>query len=232
MGEFALAAGVIIDSHIQQESNTLNSLCDHFAEYFANEGYKYLDREINVGNDEPCRRLHILTLSNSSTLFHCLFRILSNLGLPITVRVTVLESRPLYEGVSLAAKLLQHLPKSSRLDELEIVPDASMAVHIRSATHVLIGADKIYCDGHVWNKTGSLAAALLANSFDIPLLVVSQISKIITKDINEGVGEENDPEEMAAAWGDEARKILEGNNERVRVRNSYFELIQSELIDG
>lgn len=233
MDEFALAAKTTIDSHIQKESSTLNALCDRFAEYFMNEGFKSLDREMDPTDDRSCHRLHILTLSNSSTLFYCLYRILINPDLPVTVRLTILESRPLYEGVSLAVKLLQHLPKSSRLGELEIVPDASIAFHLPFVTHVLLGADKIYRDGHLWNKTGSLAAALLASRFDVPLLVVSQTSKVVIQDIYEGVtGEENDPGEMTADWGEEAREILEANHERVHVMNGYFELVRNKLVDG
>lgn len=231
--EFALAAKIAIDSHIQLESNTSNILSDHFAEYFMNEAFRSLEREMDTDDEEPCHRLHILTLSNSSTLFHCLYRILTNPDLPVTVRLTVLESRPLYEGASFAARLLQNLPKTSRLGELEIVPDASVAFHIPSVTHVLLGADKIYRDGHVWNKTGSLAAALLANRFDVPLLVVSSTSKVVIKDIYEGMtGEENDPEELSVSWSEEVKVILEENAERVHVMNGYFELIRNELVDG
>lgn len=233
MTEFALAAKVTIDSHIRMESDALNTLCDRFAEHFLSEGFRSLEREMDTDDEEPCHRLHILTLSNSSTLFHCLNRILTNPDLPVTVRLTILESRPLYEGASFAARLLKRLPKTSRLGELEIVPDASIAFHIPSATHVLLGADKIYRDGHVWNKTGSLAAALLANRFDVPLLVVSQTSKVVIKDIYEGVtGEENDPEELSASWSEDVKAVLEENAERVHVMNGYFELIRNELVDG
>lgn len=233
MDEFALAAKETIDSHIQWELDTSETICDRFSEYFLNEGFRSLEREMDTDDEEPCHRLHILTLSNSSTLFRCLHRILTNPDLPVTVRLTVLESRPLYEGASFAARLLRHLPKISRLGELEIVPDASVAFHIPSATHVLLGADKIYRDGHVWNKTGSLAAALLANRFDVPLLVVSRTNKVVIKDIYEGMtGEENDPEELSASWSEEVRGILEENAERVHVMNGYFELIRNELVDG
>lgn len=231
--ELALAAKTTIDAQIRLESNTLDALCDRFAEYFLNEGFRSLEREMDTDDEEPCHRLHILTLSNSSTLFRCLHRILTNPDLPVTVRLTILESRPLYEGTSFAARLLKHLPKTSRLGELEIVPDASVAFHVPSSTHVLLGADKIYRDGHVWNKTGSLAAALLANRFDVPLLVVSPTSKVVIKDIYEGMtGEENDPEELSASWSDEVKAVLEENAERAHVMNGYFELIRNELVDG
>lgn len=231
MEDFLRSASEVISSRIQQESTTLDTLCNHFAGYFMLEATKSLGCRVDTDGNGPCHGIHILTLSDSSTLFNCLLCILTNPELPAKINLTVLESRPLNEGVSLAAKLLQKLPRLSRLSKLEIASDASVAQHLSSTTHVLLGADKIYPHGHVWNKTGSLAMVLLAKQSKVPVVVVTQTNKVVIKSIEDGITEEeNDPAELSAAWGEEVRKIVE-NDERVYIRNNCFELVRGEFID-
>ncbi|WYZ41133.1 hypothetical protein EsH8_V_000028 [Colletotrichum jinshuiense] len=195
------------------------------------------------GSGRPVR---ILTLSSSSTILECLQRATVGFGSEFDIRV--LESRPLFEGVSMASKLVSHLRESGERGnkvEVSIYTDAAVAVASKDVDVVLIGADMISEDGSTSNKTGSLPAALSAKhcSPNAKVFVLAENEKIMPY---EAYGfEENDVEEIRATWKqDHAKKaayaVLEGPQEgtpdekdvKVNVKNVYFEWVPANLIDG
>lgn len=103
---------------------------------------------------------NVVTLSRSGTVGSTL----KDVG----ASVTVCESLPGCEGAAFA-------------DEIgadRVVPDACVATAVQAADAVVVGADAVLRDGAVVNKVGSLAAALTAERFDVPFLVVGSIDKI------------------------------------------------------
>ncbi|OLL25997.1 Methylthioribose-1-phosphate isomerase [Neolecta irregularis DAH-3] len=164
-------------------------------------------------------KIHILTLSYSSTTAIVLKHWLSQLPLEIKVRITVLESRPLFEGVKLA-KILSL--DSHENVHIEIASDACVGIFAQRATHVVIGADRISADGDVLNKVGSLGAAILGRRYGAKVVVVSGQDKIVEKKSEEN--EENESSEMTEAW----KYTLPATT---RVRNKYFEWVEADLID-
>ncbi|TPX13685.1 uncharacterized protein E0L32_005888 [Thyridium curvatum] len=161
--------------------------------------------------------LSILTLSESSTIAQCLQLVAQKADLPIDLRI--LESRPLYEGVSLAGSVAQAW---AALDgeqrdvakfKITIYTDASAAIAAEGVDIVLIGADRIASSGAVSNKTGSLPAVLSAKhvSPSAKTVVLGESEKVAPPgDPREHVVEDNDPMQLVRAW--EAGQ----NGERVR----------------
>ncbi|KAL1842448.1 hypothetical protein VTK73DRAFT_3120 [Phialemonium thermophilum] len=136
---------------------------------------------------ESARPLAILTLSESSTITHGLRTLLLQARFSLDLRI--LESRPLYEGVSLAGSLLNlngivpaqgsspressrevgggdqgsaSATKASQKLKISLFTDASAALAARDVDVVVVGADRIASNGAVSNKTGTLPAMLSA----------------------------------------------------------------------
>ena len=151
----------ILDRKISGRASTSDHITRSFASYITHHFSHLIESQ---------KSLSILTLSESSTITHALSHLptlLPNLSLDIRI----LESRPLLEGVSLAASLAKALsvPTDSTSSQhnspnpqhsITIYTDASVCL-ATSGTHlVVLGADRIASDGSVSNKTGSLATVL------------------------------------------------------------------------
>ncbi|OHE92250.1 NUDIX domain-containing protein [Colletotrichum orchidophilum] len=193
------------------------------------------------------RAIRILTLSSSSTILECLQRGIASLDSEFDIRV--LESRPLFEGVSMASRLVNHLRESGQRQkkvDVSIYTDAAAAIASKEVDIVLIGADIIAGDGATSNKTGSLPAILSAKhcSPQAKVFVLAESEKILPYD-PPGF-EENDVEEVIASWKHNSsvqkaasksigssQGVGPGENRvKVNVRNVYFEWVPTSLIDG
>ncbi|GKT91454.1 translation initiation factor eIF-2b subunit family protein [Colletotrichum tofieldiae] len=196
------------------------------------------------GSGRPVR---ILTLSSSSTILECLQRAITGFDSEFDIRI--LESRPLFEGVSMASRLVSHLRESEQREkkvEVSIYTDAAAAIASKDVDLVLVGADIIGEDGSTSNKTGSLPAVLSAKhcSPHAKVLVLAENEKILPY---EPPGfEENDIEEVVASWKhndtvqEAASAVLniaqdanpKENGIKASIRNVYFEWVPTSLIDG
>ena len=199
----------------------------------------------NVIFDEKTNEVNIVTLSSSSTFESSMAEALRHLPMSSRVNVSILESRPLFEGVLLAAKLMK-LPGSERL-RISLAPDSSinhlLSTSNTSPTLVVIGADRISSDGWVSNKSGSLPLVLtarhwaLASKRKLKVLVLSECEKISREDSIDVIDEEsNDPAEVSSTWADLRIDGVDAVSDpadsiQVRVVNKYFEWVPSELID-
>ncbi|KAK1967431.1 NUDIX domain-containing protein [Colletotrichum sublineola] len=198
----------------------------------------------NHGSGRPVR---ILTLSSSSTILECLQRAIAGFDSEFDIRV--LESRPLFEGVSMASRLVNFLRNSEQREkkvEISIYTDAAAAIASKDVDLVLIGADIIQEDGSTSNKAGSLPAVLSAkhSSPHAKVLVLAENEKILP--YGPPGFEENDIEEVTASWKhnnalkEAAITVSNGAQNahpdatgvRTRVRNVYFEWVPTNLIDG
>lgn len=154
----------------------------------------------------------------------------------ITVNITILESRPACEGASLAAQLIRAVNElnatDSELPELSstvtmnitLVPDCEVAQVIVANTdkersearrphYLLLGADRISAGGSVLNKTGSLAAAVLAKTLGrrtTEVVVISDCDKITAAKTHH---EERARHEKEAALGDRDKAAGEPSEE-------------------
>ncbi|NIU84802.1 MAG: hypothetical protein GWN31_12955, partial [Candidatus Thorarchaeota archaeon] len=89
----------------------------------------------------------VITHSHSSTVYLALSH-------RPDLRVIIPESRPLFEGRSLAKDLASHGLK------VTLMVDAAMAAFAREADAALVGADSVLADGTIVNKIGTRLLAL------------------------------------------------------------------------
>ncbi|KNG87819.1 translation initiation factor eIF-2B subunit family protein [Aspergillus nomiae NRRL 13137] len=193
------------------------------------------------------KHLTIITLSASCTIRECITQLVRISGVR-SVEIRVLESRPLFEGVSLASSILEHLekePNSPKVD-VSIFTDASVALAAQNADFLLLAADRIAADGSVSNKTGSLPAALSVRhvSPSADIIVVSELDKVAMQscDTEAHTMENNESSEVVDAWqqsetvkglGVIEQKIQrKGRQVTVNVPNVYFEWVPPTLIDA
>ncbi|KAK6354513.1 hypothetical protein TWF696_003656 [Orbilia brochopaga] len=116
---------------------------------------------------ENKRLFNILVHSNSSVMASSLVSLFHLADRP-RIRIFVLESRPLFEGVTLARYLRDKIPQevgpgSGRelpAVTVEVAVDAAVGNYTKVADLYVLAADRIYPNGDVSNKIGCLAAAL------------------------------------------------------------------------
>ncbi len=209
---------------------------------------------------EHCRgagQVDILTLSSSSTIRSSILQLLE-VSPKLHVNLHLLESRPLCEGASMAAGLLltaRNKSFASRL-RIKIAPDSHIAqvvLGLASPSILLLGADRISPSGHVSNKTGSCAAALVVRELapQTQVVVLSESDKIAKpsnlqlyerdeedreREMQEHSLESNDPVEVTRIWplagaGDEVVQTLTQTDDPVEVQNVYFEWVSQSYID-
>ncbi|KAB8259102.1 hypothetical protein BDV32DRAFT_139175 [Aspergillus pseudonomiae] len=193
------------------------------------------------------KHLTIITLSASCTIRECITQLVRISGAQ-SVEIRVLESRPLFEGVSLASAILEHLekePNSPKVD-VSIFTDASVALAAQNVDFLLLAADRIAADGSVSNKTGSLPAALSVRhvSPSADIIVVSELDKVAMQscDTEAHTMENNESSEVVDAWQQsetvkglsviEQKIQRKGRQVTVNVPNVYFEWVPPTLIDA
>lgn len=212
----------------------------------------YLERTFatKLASHEP---LSILTLSESSTIRQGLQHVAVKSGFALDLRI--LESRPLFEGISLAGGVAGDLgagrSSTARAHKITLYSDASAALASSNIDVMLLGADRIAASGAVSNKTGSLPAALSAKHVSplVKTIVLGESDKIARPGRPEDhVVEDNDTTQLSRAWQ------AEYNSERVRsaatalvdaqpssetditvrieTRNVFFEWVPARLIDA
>ncbi|MDY0082303.1 MAG: hypothetical protein RBR74_03915 [Ignavibacteriaceae bacterium] len=156
-----------------RENNTLMvPVLISFFKMIEAEAYKMIFK-----NAETQLQKHntILTISHSRTLIE-IFRLLRKTNPKL--KIFVCESRPLNEGKLLAVELKKNKIKN------QIITEASAGKIIKQIDAVLLGADQIFKNGSVVNKTGSRMLAILAKYERIPVYVLASKSKFITEQKN------------------------------------------------
>lgn len=237
------SALVMVDHHLARRRLMPQRIKESFVAYL----------QTQYGPQEPRdQKLVILTLSASSTIRDAILDAFAATSVP-HLDLRILESRPLFEGATMASSILTEFRTKFALShqslDLTIHTDASAALASGDVDLVLLGADRIASSGSVSNKTGSLPAVLSAKhiSPNAKVLVFSGLEKVAepnTEDDCQAELEENDTSEVTSAWFsgnvkglnilDEELQGLQGKtaNCSVRVRNIYFEWVPADLIDA
>ena len=173
-------------------------------------------------------KLEMLTLSNSSTMLVALEELFKSPLCP-RMNLTILESRPLLEGITLTNRLLATKPAHVTI---QLATDAAAAYFSARAEYVLLGADQVDpLTGAVKNKIGSLAVATFAKKHsdgreqEGKVICVTSTDKLEERGDHEEEMEENDAEEVSQIWPVNVDRAL------VTVRNMYFEWVDGGLID-
>lgn len=192
------------------------------------------------------RTLKIMTLSSSSTIRECIVQAVL-VSEAESVEIRLLESRPLFEGASMATSILNRLKECGREIncQINIFTDAQMALAAKDIDFLLLGADRIGSDGSVSNKIGSLPAALSVRHISpkARIVVASEIYKVAPDPYDHVMSqhtEYNGPAEVIQSWSvngmtSEVKTIQASIGTagpyRVDVKNAYFERIPPSLID-
>ncbi|KAI1772169.1 nagb/rpia/CoA transferase-like protein [Hypoxylon cercidicola] len=219
-----------IDDQLEERKSTTDRIRDTFVDYI---------QQNLMQATEHKKVISVLTLSSSSTISACLLRAAADLKVSLDLRI--LESRPLYEGVTLASKLLEADNGSVDMN-VTLYTDASVALAAHGVDIVVLGADRISSGGDVSNKIGSLPA-VLSQRHAAPkarVVILSETEKIASPGLmEEHLPEENDPVELTEAWKTNAKgaDVIESASigsmqGRVRVRNTYFEWIPAQFIQA
>lgn len=203
----------ILDRLIQDERDGLNRLATNFTNFITAQ---FPQRD----ETNPVR---LLTLSNSSTICSALANLFNSPSCPPII-LTILESRPLLEGLNLAKSLLPFLNPKQFV--LELTTDASAAYFSSKSDLVIIGSDQIDpTTGSVKNKIGSKAVAKFAKR----TICVTSTDKLAA--MEEEVEEENGSREVSGLWSEGV--FVEGEDDgSVKVRNVYFEWVEGEDVEG
>jgi translation initiation factor eIF-2B subunit delta len=153
----------------------------------------------------------VLTHSRSSTVLAVLL-LARERGLDFEVLCT--ESRPIYEGRAVAARLAQEGI------EVTLITDSAAGHGVSRADVVLVGADSVARDGLV-NKMGTYPLALAARAQSVPFYALCSTEKFLPADYPYFHIGEQDPQEV---WP--------GHPQEVKVLNLYFDVTPLEYVSG
>jgi translation initiation factor 2B subunit (eIF-2B alpha/beta/delta family) len=195
------------------------------------------------------QQIDILTLSRSSTIIESIKSLLSSIW-KLNIKLSILESRPLYEGVSAADTILHFTSLYRDRIHISLAPDShlsKLAQDLRYPSFLLLGADRISPSGHVSNKMGSSAAAIVIKhlSPETKIVVLSETDKIAkpsdlemyerngedsNHELKEHSPESGDLSEVTKAWNSsDVENLMQHSN--VDIQNIYFEWVHQDLID-
>lgn len=249
----------MIDRHVDSEcrwDRTLAALDHQLEEHrvlpsrIQDSFVEYLQMHYISSKNMQSRELTILTLSADATIRDSLLDAIAST--PIShLDIHILESRPRFEGASMASSLLAEsqaklISSPDQIVKVTVHTDASAALASTNVDLVLLGADVISSSGFVSSKTGSLPAVLSAKyiSPNAKVLVLSGLEKVSDRD-KEDCHElqECDPAEVMSSWinsGIKGVNILQGLRDlhpgtsqcTTRVENVYLEWVPANLIDG
>jgi translation initiation factor 2B subunit (eIF-2B alpha/beta/delta family)/8-oxo-dGTP pyrophosphatase MutT (NUDIX family) len=236
--EFPGKVKLALKSYIQQRSEIAKRVGAQLSA-FLKETCKAL------GQDET-RWIKILTLSSSSTIKTAVLYALNDNPL-LHLEIRVLESRPLFEGVSFAEFLKQEPATQCELDSeghkfhsrLRVVigTDASVGILSKGIDLMMLGADRISEQGDVSNKTGSLPAVLTSKHITkgkCRVICISETDKIAPPgSLDEHGEEDNDPDEVSQTWNLQSQglSLIGSSKDAVNISNIYFEWVPAGLID-
>ncbi len=128
-------------------------------------------------------------------------------------RVIVTETRPKMQGEKTANDLLR-----MRVPFIYVV-DSAMALFMKQATKVFVGADALLSDGSIVNKIGTEATAIVAKEFRVRVFSAAGTHKFDEKTIFgfEEPIEERDPKEI---WA----------NKKIKILNPAFDITSADYV--
>ncbi|MEM0910784.1 MAG: hypothetical protein AAGJ37_07390 [Pseudomonadota bacterium] len=157
-----------------------------------------------------CDYESLMTFSRSSAIHQVLIGLKQR-----PLRVFVCESRPGYEGRTLAEDLAK-----VGID-VEFIIDAAVNHHMPYVNAVVVGADSILADGNIVNKCGTSLLALSATFHKRPFYVIADSYKQSTFTTTNIVLEQMPTDELQAPYAD-----------KIHPHNVYFDITDASLITG
>ena len=140
------------------------------------------------------------------------------------IKVIATETRPVQQGSRLTAFELKH----DGFD-VSLIPDTAVGYSMANGlvNRVIVGADRILCSGHVFNKIGTYQVATMAKQHGIPFYVAAPLSTFDMK---------NDPSDIVIEMrkGTEVTGVGDRKTapDNINVINPAFDMTPPELITG
>jgi len=209
--------------------STLQEILARRKREFENMG-KHFARWLDIEDEEDIKGrqyINILTLSNSSSVKNVIIAILDYFP-ELHINVTILESRPRFEGADFGYTLINAATEPKHL-HIKIAPDAAVASVAKNIDFVFLGADRISHNGDVSNKIGSLAAVICGQSQSPRARVVccTDTDKIAPPSAPH-VDEVHEKEELAGSWNEvTVQKLMD----EYTVFGSWFEWVRAYDVD-
>lgn len=117
-------------------------------------------------------------------------------------RYVATETRPYLQGARLTAHTLAEMSQ-----DVTLITDGMVAAVLSPYSALgridalVTAADRVSLDGHVFNKVGTLGAALAAQAFDVPFYVLIQAPDPLSPTAGDVVVEQRDGAEVLAVQG-------------------------------
>jgi methylthioribose-1-phosphate isomerase len=117
-------------------------------------------------------------------------------------RYVATETRPYLQGARLTAHTLAEMGQ-----EITLITDGMVAAVLSPYSALgrvdalVTAADRVSMDGHVFNKVGTLGAAVAAHAFDVPYYVLIQAPDPLSPTAKDVVVEQRDGEEVLSVQG-------------------------------
>ncbi|ACP36500.1 translation initiation factor, aIF-2BI family [Sulfolobus islandicus L.S.2.15] len=145
-------------------------------------------------------------------------------SLGMSVSVIAPETRPWLQGSRLTVyELMEEGIKVTLITDTAV----GLVMYRDMVNNVMVGADRILRDGHVFNKIGTFKEAVIAHELGIPFYALAPTSSFDLKsDVNDIKIEERDPNEVRTIRG------IPIAPEDVNVYNPVFDVTPPKYITG
>jgi len=153
---------VLLRVQIYEEFETIKKYTIQVCKNYIKELKSMINKIADIGSNQIKDGDRILTHCHSEHVI-AILKTAKKQGKKFEVIVT--ETRPKYQGMITAKKLLKSGIK------VTYCIDAAIGYIMRDVTRVLVGCDAILADGSIVNKIGTFPMALTANKFGIPVVV-------------------------------------------------------------
>ncbi len=153
---------VLLRVQIYEEFETIKHYTVQVCRNYTKELKSMINKIADIGSNQIKDGDRILTHCHSE---HVIAILLTAKRQGKKFEVFVTETRPKYQGLITAKKLLRAGIK------ITYCIDAAIGYIMRDVTRVLVGCDAILADGSIVNKIGTFPIAITANKFGIPVVV-------------------------------------------------------------
>lgn len=204
---------VLLRVQIYEDFDTIKRYTVQVCRNYIKELKTMINKIADIGSNQIKDGERILTHCHSEHVI-AILKTAKRQGKKFEVFVT--ETRPKYQGIITAKKLLKSGIK------VTFCIDAAIGYIMRNITKVLVGCDAILADGSIVNKVGTFPIAVMANKFGIPVVVAGGTYKFDAQTIlgqPEPV-EQRDPSEVVSP-----RALPKAN-----VINPAFDITPAEFV--
>jgi translation initiation factor 2B subunit (eIF-2B alpha/beta/delta family) len=187
-------------------------------------------------SDNPSKNvIRVLTLGNSASVHTAIQLMLKDLR-NAHVHLTVLDSRPRFDGADLATNLLDwvgEIDAESRL-HICVVPDCAVASVVKSIDILLLSADRISANGDVCSRMGSLVASICTKELQpkSKVVVIADGDKIVSPNALEMPTECHSIDSITKSWSRWTKESMEQVKDKVEIFVDSQEWVPKNLIDA